>query len=205
MDIAGEFLGIPTGNICDMMDNREGAMDEAMKPLHHSFRLAGRALTVECFPGDNLTIHKAITVAKPGDVLVIDCKGYMKAGVFGEIFASSCRKRGIAGAVINGCCRDKHDLIEMNFPVFALGVNPNGTVKERLGKINEPVLICGRMVRACDIIVGDADGVIVIPSENAEEILKKSTVKKEKEAEWLRLIEEKNLTTADLLNLYEKF
>lgn len=204
MNIAEEFLGIPTGNICDM-NGREGAMDECMRPLHHSFRMAGFAMTVKCYPGDNLTIHKAITMAKPGSVLVIDCNGYMKAGVFGEIFATSCRKRGIVGAVINGCCRDKSDLIEMNFPVYSLGVNPNGTKKEQLGPIDEPLNICGRIVRAGDIIIGDADGVVVIPKENAENVLAKAKAKKAKEEEWLKLIEEKNMTTADFLNLYDKF
>ena len=129
MDIASAFKGIPTGNICDM-NGREGSMDAAIKPLDYHFEMAGYAMTVTCVPGDNLTIHRAIAEAKPGVVLVIQCQGYLQAGVFGELFATSCRARGIAGVVIDGACRDKRDIIEMNYPVFARGVCPNGTLKE---------------------------------------------------------------------------
>lgn len=202
MSIAEKFKGIPTGNICDS-NNREGAMDADMMPLHYSFQMAGIAMTVECAPGDNLTIHKAIAQAEPGNILVIDCKGYKGAGVFGEILATSCIARGIVGVVINGACRDKYELIKMGFPVFCLGVNPNGTRKEVCGRINAPIVCAGRLVNPGDIIVGDADGVVVIPKESAVEVLEKSQAKKLKEEELIPQVKA-GKTTLELLGLDKK-
>lgn len=180
MSLAEKFIGIPTGNICDC-NGLEGAMDSAIMPLHYKMKLAGPAMTVECQPGDNLTIHKAIHIAEPGTVLVISCKGYTDRGVFGEMFATSCVARGIAGVVIDGACRDKEDLIDMNFPVFVRGVNPNGTRKEVCGEINLPISCGGIIVNPGDIIIGDADGIVCIRKEDAEAVLEKSQAKKEKE------------------------
>lgn len=202
MSIAKEFLGIPTGNICDM-NGLEGAMAANMMPLHYKMKVAGPAMTVECQPGDNLTIHKAIAIAEPGSVLVITCKGYTDRGVFGELFATSCVARGIAGVVIDGACRDKEDLIDMNFPVYSLGVNPNGTRKEVCGAINETITCAGVLVRPGDIIVGDADGVVVIPKEKAAEVLEKSKAKKAKEAE-LKPLLAAGKTTVELLGFGKK-
>lgn len=202
MSIAKEFLGIPTGNICDS-NGLEGAMAAGMMPLHYRMKLAGTAMTVECQPGDNLTIHKAIALAEPGSVLVISCKGYTDRGVFGELFATSCVARGIAGVVIDGACRDKEDLIDMNFPVYSMGVNPNGTRKEVCGEINVPITCAGVLVNPGDIIVGDADGVVVIKKENAAEVLEKSKAKKAKEAE-LKPLLAAGKTTVELLGFGKK-
>lgn len=203
MDIASAFKGIPTGNICDM-NGREGSMDAAIKPLDYHFEMAGYAMTVTCVPGDNLTIHRAIAEAKPGVVLVIQCQGYLQAGVFGELFATSCRARGIAGVVIDGACRDKRDIIEMNYPVFARGVCPNGTLKETCGTIDEVIECGGRIVHPGDIIVGDADGVVVIPKERGEEVLEKSQGKKKKEDE-LKVLLQQGQTTAELMGFAKKW
>lgn len=203
MDIASLFKGIPTGNICDS-NNREGSMNEEIKPLHYKFEVTGYAMTVTCVPGDNLTIHKAITEAKPGSVLVIDCKGYTGAGVFGELFATSCKAHGIEGVVIDGACRDKKDIIEMNFPVFSRGVNPNGTLKETCGEINSVIECGGRIVKPGDIIVGDADGIVVIPQEKAKEVLEKSQAKKVKEDE-LKVSLVQGKTTAELMGFDKKW
>ncbi len=203
MDIASEFKGIPTGNICDM-NNREGSMDSGIKPLHYQFELTGYAMTVTCLPGDNLTIHRAIAEAKPGVVLVINCRGFLEAGVFGELFATSCRARGIAGVVIDGACRDKKDLIDMNYPVFSRGVCPNGTLKETCGEINTVIECGGRVVAPGDIIVGDADGVVVIPQARAETILKKAQAKKAKETE-LKVLLAQGRTTAELMGFSKKW
>lgn len=202
MSIAPEFLGVPTGNICDC-NGFEGCMDAAMMPLHYKFKMAGKAMTLTCAPGDNLTIHKAIATAEPGAVLVIDCGGITGRGVFGELFASSCKARGINGVVINGSCRDKAELIEMGFPVFSIGVNPNGTRKEVCGEINVPVNCAGVVVNPGDIIVGDADGVVCVRKEKAALILKSAKTKMARETE-LRELLANGKTTVELMGFQKK-
>ncbi|MBO4880940.1 MAG: RraA family protein [Firmicutes bacterium] len=199
---AKDFLGIPTGNICDS-NGLKGSMDAAIMPMDLHMEMAGIAMTVKCPPEDNLTLHKAIALAKPGTVLVVDCSGYTGCGIFGELFATSCKARGIAGIVIDGACRDKVDLIEMNFPTFARGVNPNGSRKEVLGAIDEPICCGGVTVNAGDIIIGDADGVVVIAKEKAEEVLKKAQAKKQKESELKPLLAQ-GKTTVELLGFAKK-
>ena len=196
-ETAGKFYGIPTGNICDSQ-GLEGAMAADIMPLHYKMKCAGVAMTVECVPGDNLTIHKAIAVAKPGTVLVISCKGYTDRGVFGDMFATSCLARGIKGAVIDGACRDREDIIDLGFPVFVRGVSPNGTVKEQLGAIDEPMSCGGVIVEAGDVIVGDGDGVVAVRSADAEEVLQKAAAKRDKEDE-MRKLYEQGKTTVELM------
>jgi 4-hydroxy-4-methyl-2-oxoglutarate aldolase len=197
-----QFRGIPTGNICDSND-REGAMDPAIQPLHPRMELVGTALPVECVPGDNLAIHIAVAQAKPGDVLVINGGGMVPAGLFGELLATSCISHGIIGVVIDGCCRDKNELIEMGFPVFVRGISPNGTTKDTWVSVNSPILCGGRMVRPGDIIIGDCDGVVVLPHEKAQVVLEKSKDKKKAEEE-LRMKLADGALTLDLLSLRNK-
>ena len=196
------FLEAPTGNICDANGGR-GVMDAGIHPLDRHMQMAGRALTVACAAGDNLTIHKAVVLAQPGDVLVINCGGYHNAGVFGEMLALSCMARGIAGVVIDGSCRDVNDLIELGFPTFVRGVNPRGTIKDTCGAVGGEVLCGGVTVRAGDIVVGDCDGVVVIPQEEAEAILDKALAKKQREDE-MRPLLRAGSTTAELLGLVDK-
>jgi len=196
------FLEAPTGNICDANGGR-GVMDAGIHPLDRHMQMAGRALTVACAAGDNLTIHKAVVLAQPGDVLVINCGGYLNAGVFGEMLALSCMAKGIAGVVIDGSCRDVNDLIELGFPTFVRGVNPRGTIKDTCGAVGGEVLCGGVTVRAGDVVVGDCDGVVVIPQEEAEEILDKALAKKKREDEMRPLLRAGG-TTAELLGLVDK-
>ena len=196
------FLEAPTGNICDANGGR-GVMDAGIHPLDRHMQMAGRALTVACAAGDNLTIHKAVVLAQPGDVLVINCGGYLNAGVFGEMLALSCMARGIAGVVIDGSCRDVNDLIELGFPTFVRGVNPRGTIKDTCGAVGGEVLCGGVTVRSGDVVVGDCDGVVVIPQEEAEEILDKALAKKKREDEMRPLLRAGG-TTAELLGLMDK-
>jgi len=196
------FLEAPTGNICDANGGR-GVMDAGIHPLDRHMQMAGRALTVACAAGDNLTIHKAVMLAQPGDVLVINCGGYLNAGVFGEMLALSCMAKGIAGVVIDGSCRDVNDLIELGFPTFVRGVNPRGTIKDTCGAVGGEVLCGGVTVRAGDVVVGDCDGVVVIPQEEAEEILDKALAKKKREDEMRPLLRAGG-TTAELLGLVDK-
>ncbi len=196
------FLEAPTGNICDANGGR-GVMDAGIHPLDRHMQMAGRALTVACAAGDNLTIHKAVVLAQPGDVLVINCGGYLNAGVFGEMLALSCMAKGIAGVVIDGSCRDVNDLIDLGFPTFVRGVNPRGTIKDTCGAVGGEVLCGGVTVRAGDIVVGDCDGVVVIPQEEADVILDKALAKKQREDEMRPLLRAGG-TTAELLGLMDK-
>jgi len=196
------FLEAPTGNICDANGGR-GVMDAGIHPLDRHMQMAGRALTVACAAGDNLTIHKAVVLAQPGDVLVINCGGYLNAGVFGEMLALSCMAKGIAGVVIDGSCRDVNDLIELGFPTFVRGVNPRGTIKDTCGAVGGEVLCGGVTVRSGDVVVGDCDGVVGIPQEEAEEILDKALAKKKREDEMRPLLRAGG-TTAELLGLVDK-
>ncbi len=165
-----QFKRLPTGNVCDA-NGKCGNMDAAIKPVDSRSKLVGPAVTVRAQPGDNLIIHKAIYEAEPGSVLVIDAHGYVGAGPFGDIMAHASKAHGLAGVVIDGACRDAEDIEELGLPLFARAFNPGGTVKESLGPINQPVQCGGVAVKPGDIIVGDRDGVVVVPQERASQVL----------------------------------
>lgn len=168
-----EWQSLPTGNICDA-NNKGGNMDPGIKAVGPGMKLAGPAFTVNCPPGDNLTLHKAILEAEPGDVIVADAHAYCRAGHFGDIMAVACMEKGIAGLVIDGGCRDAADLQSSGFPVFSRGVNPGGTVKETLGEMGIAIHCGGQVVRPGDLIVADDDGVVVIEKNNIEAVWEKA-------------------------------
>jgi 4-hydroxy-4-methyl-2-oxoglutarate aldolase len=150
---------------------RRGTLDGRIAPLSATMRLAGPAFTVAVRHGDNLMIHAAMSLAKPGDVLVIDGKGDRTAALMGSIMINACKKLGLAGVVIDGSIRDTDELRELGFPVYAVGANPNGPTKFVPGRINWPISCGGISVRPGDLIVGDADGVVVIEREKAPSLL----------------------------------
>ena len=179
-----EKLGkLPTGNVADNNNSiaRQGVMDSGIKPVNPKSHMVGRAVTVKCQPGDNLAIHQGIYAAQPGDVLICDLRGYDQGGHFGDIMALACKVRGLAGVVLDGSCRDIEDIREMGFPVFSRGVNPSGTVKASLGEINVPVTCGGVLVHPGDMILGDCDGVVVVPKAQEDEVFAKALAKFEKE------------------------
>jgi 4-hydroxy-4-methyl-2-oxoglutarate aldolase len=145
-------------------------------------KLAGPALTVEVRPGDNLMIHAAIALARPGDVLVIDGKADQSAALMGAIMVNACRQLGIAGIVIDGAVRDSLEIDEMDFPVFSVGTNPNGPTKVASGRIGHPVSVGGVTVHPGDFITGDADGVVVVEREKIEALLPVARKKVQDEA-----------------------
>ena len=161
---------------------RRGALHGRIRALRHRMKLAGSALTVEVRPGDNLMIHAAIALAKPGDVLVIDGKGDQSAALMGTIMMTACRQLGIAGVVIDGAVRDSAEIDQMDFPVFSVGTNPNGPTKLAPGRIGHMVSVGGVAVRSGDLIVGDADGVVVIEREKVEAFIRAAKLKVEEEA-----------------------
>lgn len=175
-----ELCMLPTGNVADS-NTIDGVMDTAIKPINPKLHMIGRAVTVKCHPGDNLALHQGIYAAQPGDVLVFDCGGYSDAGHFGDIMATACKVRGIAGVVIDGSCRDSQDIYKMDFPVFAKAVNPSGTLKEALAQINVPLVVGGVVVNPGDVVFGDCDGVVVVPQVDEDEVFKKARQKFDKE------------------------
>jgi len=149
---------------------RRGTID-GVSALAPSMKLAGPAFTVEVRPGDNLMIHAAMAMAKPGDVLVIDGKGDTSCALMGALMLNGCKVLGLGGVVIDGAVRDTEELRELGFPVFARAANPNGPTKFVPGRINWPVSVGGVAVRPGDLVVGDADGVVVVEREKAASLL----------------------------------
>lgn len=150
---------------------RRGSMHGRIAALAPSMRLAGPAFTIEVRPGDNLMIHAAMTMARPGDILVIDGKGDRNCALMGAIMMKTCKRLDLGGVVIDAAIRDSEELRELGFPVYAVGTNPNGPTKLVPGRINWPISCGGCAVRPGDLVVGDADGVIVIEREKAESLL----------------------------------
>ena len=150
---------------------RRGTMHGRVAPVHHGMTVAGPAFTVEVRPGDNLMIHAAIALARPGDVIVVDGKGDLTAALMGTLMLSACKKLGIAGVIIDGAIRDRVELLDLGFPVFSAGFNPAGPTKYVPGRINHPISAGGATVNAGDLVVGDADGVVVIERLKAPAML----------------------------------
>jgi regulator of RNase E activity RraA len=172
------------------VNGRRGAMHGRIKALYPSMKLAGPAFTVEVRPGDNLMIHAALALAKPGDVLVIDGKADQTCALMGTIMMHAARQRGLAGVVMDAAVRDALDLEEMDFPVFSVGTNPNGPTKEIGGRIGHPISCGGVTVNPGDFITADADGVMCVKREKLESILGKAAEKVDSEARRIAGIKE---------------
>ena len=156
---------------------RRGGLDGRIAALSPAMRVCGPAFTVEVRPGDNLMIHAAMAMAKPGDVLVIDGKADRTCALMGSIMLNACKKLGLAGVVLDASIRDTEELRELGFPVWAVGANPNGPTKFVPGRINWPISCGGVTVNPGDLIVGDADGVVVVEREKAAMLLPLAAVK----------------------------
>src|SRR5262245_50392625 len=146
---------------------RSGLLRPYMRPIYAAARVAGSAVTVLCGPGDNLMIHAAIAVVKPGDVLVVATFSDSTDGMFGELLAGSCRAHGVAGLVIDAGVRDTTELSAMEFPVWSTAVAAQGTSKTIAGSVNVPIVGAGASISPGDVVGGDADGVVIVPRESA--------------------------------------
>ncbi|MGJ7611233.1 MULTISPECIES: RraA family protein [unclassified Variovorax] len=167
---------------------RRGAANGRIKALRFGMKLAGPALTVEVRPGDNLMIHAAMQLAKPGDVLVIDGKGDLSSALMGTLMFSACKKLGIAGVVIDGAARDSAEIDELGFPVFCVGTNPNGPTKNVAGRIGQTVSVGGVSVCAGDLVLADEDGVVVVERNRLAELVPLAHAKVADEAARVNLI-----------------
>jgi len=150
---------------------RRGAMHARIQPVSPEMKLCGSAFTVDVRPGDNLMIHAAITLARPGDVLVIDGKADQTSALMGAIMTNACKVLDLGGIVMDGAMRDAVELRELGFPVFSAGFNPNGPTKNIPGRINHPISCGGVTVNPGDLVVGDADGVVVIERARVADLL----------------------------------
>ena len=156
---------------------RRGAMHGRIKALAPAMRLAGPAFTIDIRPGDNLMIHAAMAMAKPGDILVIDGKGDCGAALMGSIMINACKKLGIGGVVIDGAVRDTEELRALGFPVYAVCANPNGPTKAVSGRINWPISCGGIALEPGDFVIGDADGIVVVERTKAAGLIPLATQK----------------------------
>lgn len=176
-----QFRDIATPLISDNL-NRMHAVCADLQSYHKEGKLLGTALTVKTRPGDNLMVHKAIDLAQPGDVIVVDAGGDKTNAIVGEIMLRLAQRKGIAGFIIDGCIRDTKAFRNDTFPVFARGVTHRGPYKDGPGEINVPVSIGGMVIVPGDILVGDEDGVAAVPYNQAEELLRLVREQQKREA-----------------------
>ena len=158
-----------------------GNLPSAIKPIAPGMRVCGPAYPVQTMPRDNKIIHRAYASAKPGDVLVVHCSDYYEAGYWGDLMSLGAKTQGIAGLVIDACVRDADDIEAMGFPVFGRGLCIRGTSSIEGGTLNEPIIIGGILINPGDIIVGDRDGVVVVPKDRIAEAIEKAFAREARE------------------------
>ncbi len=186
--LVAELAKMVTPHLSDSME-RLYAGGPQLRPMHKGGKLAGPAFTVKTTPGDNLLVHKALDAAHKGDVIVVDAGGVCENAIIGELMMSRARQRGVAGIVIWGAIRDSAEIAAGTYPVYAAGVTHRGPYKNGPGEINIPINMGGMAVNPGDIIIGDADGLVAVPQEQAERILKSAQAILAKETAAMKEIE----------------
>jgi 4-hydroxy-4-methyl-2-oxoglutarate aldolase len=181
-EIIKEFSTMASATIHEA-SGRKGYIDCAIKPISKGIKVCGPAFTVQCAPGDNIMLHKALERAKPGDVLVANVGGAYDYGYFGYLMATSAIARGLGGLCIDGCIRDSAEITASGFPVFARGFCIRGTGKSTIGVINYPTVFGTQTIFPGDLIVGDDDGLVVVRLDECESVLEKTKNRISKEIE----------------------
>jgi 4-hydroxy-4-methyl-2-oxoglutarate aldolase len=202
-EIIKAFAKIPTATISDAM-GRCGAMSSDMKPVFPGARVCGSALTVRVYANDNLMVHLALKEARPGDILVVDSSGFSECALWGELMSLSASCRDLGGTVIDGGVRDKDSIAELGYPVFSRTIIPVGTHKSNQGSIGKPISCDGVPIFPGDIIVGDSDGVVVMPLDQASVVFEKAKAILGREDQMRKRIEKGELIF-DILGLEKYF
>ncbi len=183
---------------------KTGNLPYQIKPISPKMKVCGTAFTVKTMPADNMLLHRAYAYAEAGDVLVVNCSDYYEAGYWGDLMSLGAKTKGIAGLVIDGCVRDADDIEAMNFPVFSRGLCIKGTGNQGEGTLREPIVMGNCIVNQGDIIVGDRDGVVVIPQNRVEEAIEKAYARELKE-ENVRIELRKGLNSLQIYSWYKKY
>ena len=187
-EIVRKYRSLPVANVSDCMSRLTGG-GPRLRPYHAEGVLSGSAFTVKTRPGDNLMVHKALDIASPGDVVVVDAGGDLTNSIVGEIMITYAMKRGLAGLVINGSIRDSDAVRQMSFPVYAAGVTHRGPLKSGPGEIGRAIAFDGMVIEPGDLIVGDGDGVLCIPFDEAEELYQAAAAKNKAENKILAVLQ----------------
>ncbi len=194
-ELAARFIGLPVANVSDCM-SRLFAGGARLRPMHNGRPMSGPALTVRTRPGDNLMVHKALHLAAPGDVIVVDAGGDLTNALIGELMVATAISRKLGGFVINGAIRDARALREGDFPLFAAGVTHRGPYKDGPGEINVPIAIDGMVIEPGDLVIGDDDGVLCVPFAQAEALHAATVAKSQAEAQMVAAIHAGKVDTA---------
>jgi len=192
-DMIAAYAELAAATVYEAND-QSGAMDHTIRPNVWGQHMCGSALTVRCFPADNLMLHTAIALAQPGDVIVADGGGLLDAGYWGEITTVAAMSRGVAGLVIAGGTRDHEVIAKRGFPVWSSAICMRATVKKNLGWINHPVSVGGITVHSGDLVLGDDDGVVVVSQARLADVLARARAKEASEADVMRRLQEGELT-----------
>jgi regulator of RNase E activity RraA len=163
------FAELPVANLSDVM-SRMTAGGAPLRPCYTGGRMVGPAITVKARPGDNLMVHKALDIAEPGDIVIVDAGGDLSNAIIGELMVAHAEQRGLGGIVIFGAIRDSAEILAGSFPVFAAGVTHRGPYKDGPGEVNVPIAINGMVINPGDLICGDPDGLLSVPIEFIAEV-----------------------------------
>jgi 4-hydroxy-4-methyl-2-oxoglutarate aldolase len=181
-ELIQQIRAFPTATLHEAM-GKYGALPSGIKPISPEMKVCGTAVTVHSMPRDNMILHRAIAQAATGDVIIAHVSDFWEAGYWGEIMAVAAQARGIAGLVIDGCVRDADPITALGFPVFARGLCIHGTTKFGDGTLNQPITIGQVTIHPGDVIVGDRDGVVIVPADRLAETITKAQAREDKEAQ----------------------